>query len=138
MMGLENQLTSAKSRPFNFRMALNQISFTEVSTDTDNYVICFVVNDTRPMTLYAVLTESVQVRISQIIDENELRVLGFSLKVDCFEFSGLTHGFIEIDSLFHSESVSSLDAYLYDTLNVLKAKASCTVQYEKENRVPAY
>lgn len=91
-----------------------------------------------PSAIYAILTDAVNFRLSQIIEENELKVLALSVKLDCFDFGKCRNGHIEMDTLFHTESVSSIDAYLYDAENNLLAKASCTLQYEKERRVPAH
>jgi uncharacterized beta-barrel protein YwiB (DUF1934 family) len=119
-------------------MMSNTIEFADLSTDPDSYTISFSQRTESQKESYGILTEAIQYRINQIVEENELKVLGFTLKVDCFEFTLLRQGYIEMDSLFHSESVTVVDAYLYDHTNALKAKASCTLQYEKVKRVPAY
>lgn len=116
----------------------SNLPFTLTSADPDNYTLSFTQTIENPRQIHALLTDAVFHRLNEIINENELVVLGLSVKLDCFEFSQIKQGVVEIDSLFHTESVSVMDAYLYDMANKLLAKASCTLQYEKTSRVPAY
>lgn len=117
-------------------MQSNSIVFVPLSTDSDRYTLSFSQTVQSHQQVYAILTEAIFYRMSEVIDENELTVLGLTLKLDCFEFGRMTQGYIEMDYLFHSESVTSLDVYLYDQANELKAKASCTLQYENTSRIP--
>lgn len=119
-------------------MPVPDVAFIELSSSIDDYTISFTLQPDEPAGIYTVISQAIQYRLGQIADENELTVLGLCVKIDCFDFRTCRTGYVEIDTLCQTNSVSSVDAYLYDQDNVLLAKGSGTLQFERTLRVPAH
>lgn len=98
------------------------LHFTELSNDVDTYTIYFKDQADICANVFTILNQAIHYRFNQVISENELHVLSLSVKIDCFDFKSPNEATIEMDSLYHTESVSSLDAYLYDKDNNLLGK----------------
>lgn len=119
-------------------MSQPDVKFIELSSDVNDYTISFTLQPEEPVGIYTVISQAIQYRLGQIADENELKVLGLCVKIDCFDFRVCRQGHVELDTLCQTESVSSVDAYLYDQDNTLLAKGSGTLQFEKTSRIPAH
>lgn len=119
-------------------MSCPLLHFTELSSDVDTYTISFKDQENNLTTGYLILNQAIHYRFNQIVTENELVVLSLSVKIDCFDFTARSEATVEMDTLYHTESVSSIDTYLYDCDNNLLAKGSGTLQYEKTSRIPAH
>jgi hypothetical protein len=114
------------------------VKFIELSSHADDYTISFAIQSQEPVGTYTVISQAIEYRLGQIVEENELKVIGLCVKIDCFDFRTYRQSHVEMDTLCQTESVSSVDAYLYDQDNKLLAKGSGTLQFEKTSRVPSY
>ena len=118
-------------------MSSPNVKFIELSSHVDDYTLSFTIQHPEPVGTYTVISQAIQHRLGQIVEKTELKVLGLCVKVDCFDFRTCRQGHVEIDTLCQTESVSSVDAYLYDQDNKLLAKGSGTLQFEKTSPVPS-
>lgn len=114
------------------------VKFIELSSHVDDYTISFTIQSQEPVGTYSLISQAIQYRLGQLVEENGLSVISLCVKIDCFDFRTCRQGHVEMDTLCQTESVSSVDAYLYDQDNKLLAKASGTLQFEKTSRVPSY
>jgi len=105
------------------------VNFHTISNDPDSYKLAFSTDD-RPERgyLFHVLYQAMQLRLNEELSGSSLKASSMSNKTDLFEPFEADRGYIEIDTLYSSESVIALDAYLYTPDGHLKGKASCTIR----------
>lgn len=109
----------------------DSINFKTISNDSDTYLLTYtVLTEQNEIAVFQILSDATRFRINEIVENNNLNLLGLSVKVDLFDFNRTNTGYIEIDTLHSSISVTSFEAYLYTNENVLKGKASCTFHYQ--------
>jgi hypothetical protein len=112
------------------RMQSHIVTFNIISSDSDAYLLSFSSGEHESPPVFQTMSEAIQFRIAQMVDQQALTPLGLSSKFDFFDLQNVGSGFIEMDLLYTSSSVVSFEAYLYDVYDQLRGKASCTVYFQ--------